>query len=638
MGYLPAPQVSAVPHTRSAVLFRDGLAKPQACASLLCTHPLETMPITDAPALSAALTAAEAARRAGNAVVFALDYEAGALIEPGCDRVAEAKDRTVGSRPLPLGYVWIFETAQWLTAGEADAWLAADSVGVPSGCVRGRSALDEHAYAGKLQSIREAIAEGEVYQVNFTFPIDLTIYGDPGRVFMQLAQAQPTAHAVYVDMPEYQALSLSPELFFTVSGDQITVRPMKGTAPRCAEHLADQAQADRLRASEKNRAENLMIVDLLRNDLGRVAIPGSVTVDALFEVEAYPTVHQMTSTVSARLAKKNLLDIIRGLFPCGSVTGAPKVAAMKQIGEWENAPRGLYTGTIGWAINERIRANVAIRTILLDPPMTANTAMRTGVLGVGSGIVWDSVAAEEYAECLLKSEFLLRPDPGFTLFETLRLELPPDALADTLPLVEIYPQVWRHAQRLASSSHALGFDFHSGAFEQALWAVKAEIRQKQGACEVTRLFRVRVDLTHDGRLTTTWAPLPPVAERVALIWSAIRLAGEDPLLRHKTSARDVYDTAIETAMAEQAFDSLFCNERGEVCEGARSTVFVREGARLLTPPVRCGLLPGVLRRGLLESGEASEAVLSVADIKAASREGRLRVGNALRGLMPAYLK
>ena len=634
--------MNAVAQTRTAVLFRDGLAAPDVSASLLCTRPVAAWPIADATTLSQALEAGEAARCAGQAVVFALDYEVGAFIEPATQMLSDDAPHPAGRRHVPLGYVWIFEAAHWLTRAEADAWLAAGDRGAPAGCVRGDAALDLHAYAGKLQSIREAIANGEVYQVNFTFPIDLTIFGDPARVFMQLAQAQPTAHAVYIDMPEYQALSLSPELFFAVSGDQITVRPMKGTAPRGADQRADQTQADRLQASEKNRAENLMIVDLLRNDLGRVAVPGSVSVEALFEVEAYPTVHQMTSTVSARLATQHLADIIRGLFPCGSVTGAPKIAAMKKIAEGESAPRGLYTGSIGWAVGERIRANVAIRTIVLDPPVGETAAMcgvgRTGVLGVGSGIVWDSVASEEYAECLLKSEFLLRPDPGFTLFETLRLELPPDALADTLPLVEIYPQIRRHAQRLASSSRALGFAYQPDAFEQALWAVKAEVRQKQGMNDITRVFRVRIDLAHDGLFTTSWAPLPPLAERVALIWSETRLRGDDPLLRHKTSARGVYDQAIEMAMAEQAFDSLFCNERGEVCEGARSSVFVREGARLLTPPLRCGLLPGVLRGALLDSGEASEAILGIGDIKAASREGRLRVGNALRGLLPAFIK
>lgn len=624
---------------RSAVLFREGLADPSAAASLLCETPAATWAIRDEASLTQALAAADAARQAGQCAVFALDYEAGVLVEPAANHLQRMADQMPTTSAVPVGYVWIFTDTHWLTLAEADAWLMGQNdVATPAGCLRGMPALDQSAYAEKLQQIRHAIAEGEVYQVNFTFPMDVTLYGHPARVFHNLAQAQPTGHAVYIDMPECQALSLSPELFFAVEGAAITVRPMKGTAPRMADVAEDRAQADQLRTSYKNRAENLMIVDLLRNDLGRVSVPGSVKVETLFDVEAYPTVHQMTSTVSATLQTGRLEDLIRGLFPCGSVTGAPKVAAMQKIDALESAPRGLYTGTIGWVTKDRINANVAIRTIALDPATHASSQVRTGVLGVGSGIVWDSDPIEEYGECLLKSEFLVKPDPGFTLFETLRLEFPAEDLADTLPLVEIYPHVRRHAARLAASSRALGFAFDAAAFEAVLWRVKAEIRHKQGASDRVRPFRVRIDLTHSGAWTTSWASLPPLADRVALIWADERLVAKAPLLRHKTSVRQVYDAAIEQAVAQQAFDSLFCNERGDVCEGARSNVFVREGARLLTPPVRCGLLPGVLRSALLDSGEASESILTVADIKAASREGRLRVGNALRGLMPATLK
>ena len=574
------------------------------------------------------------ARAQGRQVVFALDYEIGALLEPAVE------NRYTGDEAAspPLGYIWVFDEAQWLTQAQADAWLLTRSSHRPAGCVRGSAESGAESYAKKVAKIREAIAEGEIYQVNYTLPLDVTLYGDPAKVFLNLAQAQPTAYAVYIDMPEYQVLSLSPELFFAVDGDRILVRPMKGTSPRCTDDEVDQAQAQALRASEKNRAENLMIVDLLRNDLGRVAKPGTVVVDSLFDIEAYATVHQMTSTISATLDTTRLQDLITALFPCGSITGAPKVAAMQKIHGWEAAPRGLYTGSIGWATAEKIQANVAIRTLVLDPPTGESLASRSGVLGVGSGIVWDSNAEAEYAECLLKSDFLVKPDPGFTLFETLRLELPTAELEATLPLVEIYPRYRGHRARLSAAAYSLGFSFDEQAFESMLWQVKAEVRQKAAGNSEVKSYRVRIDLEHNGSLRSSWSALPPLADRVALVWSTERLDSFNPLLRYKTSARSLYDAEIEAAVAQQAFDALFCNQAGLVCEGGRSNVFVKEGNRLLTPPVRCGLLPGVLRAELLARGEASESLLTISDIKAASREGRLRVGNALRGLMPAYLK
>jgi len=608
------------------------MADAAAPKSLLCTSVQSTYAICDGRSLAAALDAADAARAQGALAVFALDYELGCVLEPA----AMLSRLNLEPPHAPLGYVWIFNEATWLTQSQADAWLLARGTDQPAGCIRGTVGLDADSYARKLAQIRQAIADGEIYQVNYTFPVDVSLYGDPANIFLKLAQAQPTAYAAYIDMPECQALSLSPELFFAVEDGRIHVRPMKGTTPRGGDEKTDQALANALQRSEKNRAENLMIVDLLRNDLGRVAASGSVVVGSLFDIEAYATVHQMTSTVSATLRSNRLIELMTALFPCGSVTGAPKVAAMQKINAWETSPRGLYTGSIGWASANRIQANVAIRTLVLDPP--AGETVRTGVMGVGSGIVWDSQAGEEYAECLLKSTFLTKPDPGFALFETLRLELPAADLEATLPLVELYPRYRGHRKRLAASSQALGFTFDEQAFEALLWQVKADLRQKAPNNKDAKTYRVRIDLTHKGTMHSSWAPLPPLADRIALIWAEERLDGANPLLRHKISVRTIYDEAIETAIAQQAFDALFCNQAGLVCEGGRSNVFVREGNRLLTPPLRCGLLPGVLRAELLARGEASEALLSVADIKAASREGRLRVGNALRGLMPAYLK
>jgi para-aminobenzoate synthetase/4-amino-4-deoxychorismate lyase len=620
--------------SKPAILFRDGTADVAEAKSLLCTSVQSIWTVSDKATLDKALAAADVARAKGEQVVFALDYEMGALLE------ATVENRYAGdeTKQPPIGYIWVFNEAAWLTQAQADAWLLARAADLPAGCVRGCAELSPETYIKKIGKIRQAIADGEIYQVNYTWPLDVTLYGDPAQVFINLAQAQPTAYAAYIDMPEYQVLSLSPELFFAVDGDRIKVRPMKGTSPRCVDHEGDQAQAQALKASEKNRAENLMIVDLLRNDLGRVAKPGTVIVDSLFDIEAYATVHQMTSSISATLNTRRLTALIPALFPCGSITGAPKVAAMQKINAWEIAPRGLYTGTIGWATAEKIQANVAIRTLVLDPPTGESLAARTGILGVGSGIVWDSNAEAEYAECLLKSDFLVKPDPGFTLFETLRLDLPAAELEATLPLVEIYPRYRGHRSRLSAAAFSLGFGFNEEGFESILWQVKAEIREKAPGNAGIKSYRVRIDLGHDGTLHSSWSALPPLADRVALIWATERLDGFNPLLRYKTSARSLYDAAIEIAVAQQAFDALFCNQAGLVCEGGRSNVFVKEGNRLLTPPVRCGLLPGVLRAELLARGEASESLLTISDIKAASREGRLRVGNALRGLMPAYLK
>lgn len=632
--FLSETQISVQRLNTPAILFRDGTAEAADRKSLICTDVQSIWMVSDRASLDTALAAADIARDQGRCVVFALDYEVGALLEPAVER------RHVGDNDdaVAIGYVWVFNEAAWLTQAQADSWLLERAVNLPAGCVRDSAELSPEAYINKLGKIRRAIADGEIYQVNYTWPLDVTLYGDPAKVFLSLAQAQPTAYAAYIDMPEYQVLSLSPELFFAVDGHRIQVRPMKGTSPRSADPEEDQAQAEALRVSEKNRAENLMIVDLLRNDLGRVAQPGSVVVESLFDIEAYATVHQMTSTVSATLNTTRLKDLITALFPCGSITGAPKVAAMQKINAWEIAPRGLYTGTIGWAIAEKIQANVAIRTLVLDPPTGDSLVARTGVLGVGSGIVWDSNAEAEYAECLLKSDFLVKPDPGFTLFETLRLELPAADLEATLPLVEIYPRYRGHRARLSAAAFSLGFTFNEAAFESMLWQVKSEIREKANGNAGVKSYRIRIDLGHDGTFHANWSALPPVADRVALIWATERLDGYNPLLRYKTSARSVYDAAIETAVSQQAFDALFCNQAGLVCEGGRSNVFVKEGNRLLTPPVRCGLLPGVLRAELLARGEASESLLTISDIKAASREGRLRVGNALRGLMPAYLK
>ena len=459
--------------------------------------------------------------------------------------------------------------------------------------------LEAGAYTAAVERIRAYIAAGDCYQVNFTFPLRFRWFGDALALYAILRQRQPVRYGGIVVADGWATVSLSPELFVERRGERLTVRPMKGTSPRCE-------PPENLLQSEKNRAENLMIVDLLRNDLGRVAANGSVTVDSLFEIEAYPSVWQMVSQVSARVEDGRLERVLPALFPCGSITGAPKIRAMQIAAELEAGERGYYTGSLGWlAPNGDFRLNVAIRTLEL-------AADGTGKLGIGSGIVADSDPLAEWQECLLKANFLTACDPGLLLIETLRREN------------GAYLRLAGHLARLAASARWLGFAYD-----------EARVRQVLGAQPSSGLWRVRLTLAKDGEIAVTCqslAPEVPGPRWATLATESIR--SDDPLRRHKTTARSQYDAALAAIAGKpEIFDVVFCNERGEVAEGARSTIFVERDGALLTPSLASGALPGVLRAELLAAGLAREAVLWPSDLA----DGFL-LGNALRGLVAVRLQ
>jgi para-aminobenzoate synthetase/4-amino-4-deoxychorismate lyase len=586
-------------------LFDDALAPAGEAASWLFTDRQRSIELRHgadfAAEFAAACAAVEAATAAGCYVACAFAYELGHALEPAAGPLAE------GSW---LACFHIFAQAERLTASQVEALLAPQRG--PAGIAELNAALSPAEYGSALARIGAYIAAGDCYQVNFTFPLSFTAYGSPLALYARLRDRQPTQHAALLVDERGATLSLSPELFLSRQGERLLTRPMKGTAPRGSDAASDAANRAALLASPKDRAENLMIVDLLRNDLGRVARTGSVKVDALFDAEAYPTVWQLTSTVSAALPVTPavpLADLLRALFPCGSITGAPKVRAMQIIKELEATPRGIYTGALGWLLpGGDFSFNVAIRTLSID-------AAGRGTMGVGGGIVADSEAAAEYRECQLKAQFLSRLDPGLQLIETLLLENGG------------YPRLAGHRRRLARSAEALGFAVDMDVVERELAAVAAA--QGQGR------WRVRLTVNHAGQPVITVAALDanPAAAQPLLL-SAQRIAADDYLLRHKTTARAVYDAELQQAMAAGAFDALFLNEHDEVCEGARSNVFARIDGRLLTPPLACGLLPGVLREELLLSGAAVEARLTLADLR---RAEALYCGNALRGLVEVLL-
>jgi para-aminobenzoate synthetase/4-amino-4-deoxychorismate lyase len=550
-----------------------------------------------------------AASANGQWVALAADYALGVVLEPAASRKAPSQ----ASRPLLSA--WVFAQAQKLDCSDTSVFLSEHIATVAehdqvAGVADAHPALGFDRYFDKVGDILRWITDGDGYQVNFTFPLRCRVYGSPLALYARLRARQPVRYGAYFGVPGKTVLSLSPELFFERAGERVTTRPMKGTANRGKTAAEDDENRRGLLASAKERAENIMIVDLLRNDLGRLAPPGGVRVESLCDVEAYPTLWQMVSTVSADLPGVGLYDLFRSLFPCGSITGAPKIAAMQKIEDLEESPRELYTGTLGWvAPGGDCRFNVAIRTLDVADDGSAT-------LGVGSGIVIDADAGREYAECLLKSRFLTGFDPGFELIETIRFE---QGRMGLLPF---------HLERLAASAAALGFACDLNVISAAL-AVHA-------AAAPEGLFRVRLSLSHDGgwKISSTELPSEPVGQRYALVADELLDPG-DYLLRHKTSARSRYDRQLQRLSGRpDVFDAIFLNTRGEVCEGARSNVFVEHGGVLLTPPATCGLLPGVMRRHLLESGRAVERILTRDDLY---RAQRIFLGNALRGMIQVSL-
>ncbi len=464
---------------------------------------------------------------------------------------------------------------------------------------------DFGSYRGAVSAIREGIAAGEVYQVNHTFRLGARFGGDPGAFYRRLRGTSPPPFAAFLDIGRHQIISVSPELFFHREGDQITTRPMKGTRQRGRWREEDDRIAAELRASEKDRAENVMIVDLLRNDLGRLALPGSVRVPSLFEIERYPTVWQMTSTVEASLRPESGLDDIFGaLFPCGSVTGAPKVSATRFIARHETAPRAVYCGAIGYvAPGDKAVFSVAIRTALLDS--------ETGRIeyGVGSGIVWDSDPDAEYEEAWSKAA-VLAGAPTFDLLETLRWEDGAYALLD------------RHLDRLIASADYFGF---AGTREGVGEALLAHGRQKREGA-----WRVRLRLTPDGTPSVESAPLiplPPGPLPVVLAQTPVSRA--DIFLCHKTTHRATYE--VRRAARPDCFDVLLWNEEGDLTEFTVGNLVIEQGGRLWTPPRECGLLGGTLRADLLAQGRLQERVLRRDDLAAATGVWLI---NSVRGWVP----
>jgi para-aminobenzoate synthetase/4-amino-4-deoxychorismate lyase len=551
------------------------------------------------------LAAAEQAAARGLWAAGFVAYEAAPGLDPALVVRRPAPDDPFAD--LPLAWFAMFE-------GREETALPEPPPGAPPPGAAWTPLTDRSGYDRAIAEIRERIAAGDTYQVNHTLRLAATLEGDPRGLYRDLCYAQRGAYAGAIDTGRFRVLSASPELFFRIDGDRIRTIPMKGTAPRGRWPAEDRQARSRLERSVKDRAENAMIVDLLRNDIGRVARDGSVEWHDLFRAERYETVWQLTSTVDATLRPNvSIVDVFRALFPCGSVTGAPKVSTMAIIAELEDRPRGVYCGTVGYlappsAAGPRARFNVAIRTVVTDA--------RSGraLYGTGGGITWDSEAAAEYDETVAKARVLTARRPAFRLLETLA-HVPGEG----------FRRLEEHLDRVRSSAAYFGIPLDVGAVTDAL--------VREAARFPTRPARVRLLVDQRGRIEAGGAPFAETTEPLRLaIDRAHPVDPTDAMFFHKTTLRAPYEAAA--ARHPDADDVVLVNTRGEVTETTRANIAAEIGGRWVTPPLDAGLLPGCERAALVADGTLVEERIGV---DAFERADAIAFLNSVRGWRSAVL-
>ena len=533
----------------------------------------------------------EAAAKSGSWVAVALSFDSAPAFDPALEARRSAN--------TPLAWMAVFDAPSSQPAIEDRAFSLSEWHPV----------IRIGEYREKIAEIKRCIECGDTYQVNYTFALRAALSGDSWGCFNTLAAVQRASYSAYIDIGTHRILSFSPELFFTRRGSRIVTCPMKGTAPRGRWVEEDDSMAAQLRESVKDRAENAMIVDLLRNDLGRIAETGSVEVSDMFAVERLPTVLQMTSTVAATARPEiRLTDIITALFPCGSVTGAPKIKTTSIIKELESSPRGFYTGALGFISPDGDATfNVAIRTIVIDAKSQGAT------FGVGGGITWDSTADREYEECRLKAKFLTEERKPFALLETL-------ALVDGS-----YRLLERHFARARNSAKYFGFAWSEDLARAELDAVRT--------AHLAGTWRVRLLIDAD-QVSTEVEPLIIVHKPAPLsvTFAAVAVDDNDPMLQHKTTDRSRYQTQLK--LCAEYDDVIFWNSRREVTESSVANIVLAIDGTNWTPPREAGLLCGTFRDELISTGKIVERTILIDELE---RAENFHLVNSVRGWMKAKL-
>ncbi len=524
-----------------------------------------------------------------------LNYEAGYCFEEKLEKILSENNE-----PLFRGFIFLKNKVKEISSIKINFSNCFNNYKISNF----RICTSRKTYINNVKKIKKYIAEGDTYQVNYTVTGKFKFSGSLAEFFKSLIFNQSAKYSAFINLGNSVVISASPELFFQQTGLTISVRPMKGTISRDININADIAKVHELLNSEKEQAENIMIVDLLRNDLGKISKYGSVKVKELFRIEKYESLYQMVSTIEAQLnSETRLSQIIKNLFPCGSVTGAPKIRTMEIIKEMEKRNRGIYTGTIGIARKDECVFNVAIRTIVIDKN-------GSGRIGIGSGIVWDSDAEKEYSEVLLKSKFLIESQKEFYLFETMKFEN--GRIKD----------FEKHCDRLEKSAEYFLFSFDKKKFLK-------ETQRQIDAIKSSSPKRVKIILDKRGNLEFVIKEYIPVTGKTNVIISKKRISSKNVYQYFKTSNRKLYDEEYAKYSNKGFFDVLFFNEKGELAEGAITNIFIRKGNDWFTPPINAGILPGIERSNFLENNtQVKEQIIRLEDLYEADE---IVLTNSLRG-------
>jgi para-aminobenzoate synthetase/4-amino-4-deoxychorismate lyase len=608
----PSEYYSLIEHQAEAILLETSRFDKRNYRSYLFLNPVAIVEAYTLEDVRKLIDAVERHSMAGGYAAGYLGYESGYAFE------TIAPLRTSGLSLARFGlydrsFIYDHHLGRFVTQTPEDAGynFSTIPVSVEHQLSNVQLAIDPTEYERAIRQIKSHIRQGDTYQINFTTKYHFTFGGSPLSLYRELKRKQHVAYGAYMQCGSESIISLSPEMFFRHEHGMITTKPMKGTVRRGCTSEEDHILSDWLHSDPKNRSENVMIVDLLRNDIGRIAEPGTVDVSNLCAIERFETLFQMTSTIEAKTRPGiSLLELLRSMFPSGSVTGAPKIRSMQIIHGLETEARGIYTGAIGFVGPQREAVfNVAIRTVTLKDG--------SGEMGVGSGIVYDSVAQDEFAECVLKGKFLTDPFEEFALIETLLWD-------------DGYPFIERHLQRLKSSAEYFDFVFDLDRIRLELNSAKLSKETKS---------KVRLLLRRDGNVDIASTPINSIStsHRLPVVTiSDVRTDSGDKFNYHKTTHRALYDRKYQEAQVRGYSDAIFLNERGEVTEGAISNILIRRGNELLTPAVICGLLDGVYRRHLLETQRGiREAILYRDDLHNADT---LYLCNAVRGMWEVSLE